>query len=116
METLSVAAQVIVTIIPIAGIFMCGTVIFFYIFYNHKQKMLMIEKGISEKNKFDLDTFSLFTGLLLFAIGICLTIFFRMKEGMSYGLLSGIIPLSCGISLICYYCIHIFTNKKSDAE
>jgi hypothetical protein len=116
MDTLSVAAQIIVTVIPIAGIVSSAGVIFFYIYYNHKQKMLMIEKGALKKVKFDLETFSLFTGMILFAIGLCLTIFFKIKEGVSYSLLSGIIPLSCGISLICYYCVRIFVNTKSDAE
>ncbi len=116
METLSVAAQIIVTIIPIVGIIMAGFVIFSYIYYNHKQKMLMIEKGTLKKIKFDLDIFSLFTGILLFTLGLCLTIFFQIKEGISYGLLSGIIPLSCGVSLICYYSIRVILNKKNNAE
>jgi hypothetical protein len=116
METPSVAAQIIITIIPIVGIIMGCLVIFSYIFYNHKQKMLMIEKGTLKKIKFDLDTFSLFTGMLLFTLGLCLTIFFRIKEGISYGLLSGIIPLSCGVSLMCYYSIRIILYKKSNAE
>ncbi|MBN2401615.1 MAG: hypothetical protein JXN64_04375 [Spirochaetes bacterium] len=116
METLAVAAQVIVTIIPIVGIVMGCAVIFFYIFYNHKQKMLMIEKGTSLKSNFDLGIFSIFTGLLLFCIGLCLTIFFALKEGISYSLLSGIIPLSCGVSLIFYYIIRIIFNKKSNAK
>ena len=112
METLSAAAQVIVTIIPIVGIVMGCTVIFFFLYYNHKQKMLMIEKGINRKVNFDLGIFSIFTGLLLFCIGLCLTIFFAIKEGISYSLLSGIIPLSCGVSLICYYILRIILNKK----
>jgi hypothetical protein len=112
METPSAAAQVIVTIIPMVGIVMGSVVIFFYIFYNHKEKMLMIEKGINRKINFDLGIFSIFSGLILFCIGLCLTIFFAIKEGISYSLLSGIIPLSCGFSLISYYIIHIIFNKK----
>jgi hypothetical protein len=112
METPSAAAQVIVTIIPIVGIVMGSVVIFFFLLYNHKQKMLLIEKGINKKINFDLGIFSIFTGLLLFCIGLCLTIFFAMKEGISYGLLSGIIPLSCGVGLISYYIIRILFYKK----
>jgi hypothetical protein len=112
METPSAAAQIIVTIIPIVGIIMGSMVIYFYIYYNHKQKLLMIEKGIIKKKNFDLDIFSIFTGLLLFCIGLCLSIFFIVNEGISYGLLSGIIPFSCGVSLIVYYIIRMFINKK----
>ncbi|MFH0976685.1 MAG: DUF6249 domain-containing protein [Spirochaetota bacterium] len=112
MQTPSTSAQIIVTVIPIVGIVMGAIVIFFYLFYNHKEKMLMIEKGITKRINFDLGIFSIFTGLLLFGIGLCLTIFFLVKEGFAYSLLSGIIPLSCGISLICYYIIRIIWHKK----
>ena len=116
IESPSTAAQIIVTIIPIVGIVMGALVIFSYIYYNHKQKLAMIEKGITRNLNFDLDVFSLFTGLLLFSFGLFLTIFFIIKEGMSYSLLSGIIPLSCGISLLIYYTIRIILNKKINAK
>jgi hypothetical protein len=110
MESPSAAAQIIVTIIPIVGIVIGSFVILSYIYYNHKQKIFMIEKGIYKKINFDLDVFSLFTGLILLSIGLCLTIFFRIKEGTSYSLLSGIIPLSCGASLLIYYFMRKFIN------
>lgn len=116
IESPSTAAQIIVTIIPIVGIVMGAFVIFSYIYYNHKQKLAMIEKGITRKLNFDLDIFSLFTGLLLFSIGLFLTVFFIIKEGISYSLLSGFIPLSCGTSLLIYYILRIILNKKSNAE
>ena len=115
MDTPSTSAQVIITIIPIVGIVLGATVIFFYLLYSHKQKMFMIEKGLIKKINFDLDLFSLFAGLLLFFIGLCLTIFFEIKEGLSYGLLSGIIPLSCGFSLLIYYIIRLIL-KKDDTK
>ena len=76
MQTPSTAAQVIVTIIPIVGIVMRTVVIFFYLLWNYKQKILMIDKGLIKKTDFDLDIFSLFTGLILISTGICLLVFF----------------------------------------
>ncbi len=111
----STAAQIIVTIIPIVGIVMGCIVIFLFLLYNHRQKMLMIEKGIIEKNNFDLDVFSLFSGIFLLGIGLSLTIFFSIKEGAGYSILSGIIPLSAGISLILFFIIRI-KLLKSDNE
>lgn len=108
----SAAAQIIVTIIPIVGIVLGCTVLFFYLLYSHREKMLMIEKGLIKKTNFDIDLFSLFAGLLLTGIGLCLTIFFQLKEGISYGTLSGIIPLACGLSLIVFYTIRIKTEKN----
>lgn len=104
----STAAQVIVTIIPIVGIVMGSTLIFFYLLYSHRQKMKMIEKGlISQKSLFDIDSFSLFSGLLLLGIGLSLTLFFLIKEGSGFGVLSGIIPLSGGISLLLFFWIRM---------
>ncbi len=115
METLpSTAAQIIVTIIPIVGIVTGSIVIFFFLLYNHRQKMLMIEKGGGSNNKFDIDTYSLFAGIILFGIGISLTMFFSIKEGASYSVLSGIIPLSIGFSLIVFFIIRITLFKSKN--
>ncbi len=108
----SAAAQVIVTVIPIVGIVMGSLVIFFYLFWNHKQKVLMIEKNLLKKSDFDIDSFSLFSGLILVSIGISLVIFFIIKEGFSYGVLSGLIPLAIGASLIVFFVIRIKLIKN----
>jgi hypothetical protein len=107
----SQAAQIIVTIIPIVGIVFGCTVIFFYLLLGYKQRKLMIEKGIFKKIEFDLDAFSLFTGLLLFCIGVSLVVFFAIKEGVSYGFLSGLIPLAVGASLLVFFIIRKSMNK-----
>lgn len=112
--TPSAAAQVLVTIIPFVGIVMGCIVILSYLFWNYKQKILMIEKGINKKSLFDIDSFSLFSGLLLFSIGTSLVIFFLIKEGFTYGVLSGLIPLSIGISMILFFLIRIKMKKSSD--
>ena len=109
MNEVGAAAQVIVTVIPIVGIAMGSTVIFFYLLWNHRQKMLIIEKGFYKKSDFDLITFSLFTGLILFFIGISLVFFFALKSGFSYGVLGGLIPFSIGLSLILFF---IYQTKK----
>jgi len=58
----SIAAQIILTIVPIVGIIFGCTILFFYLYYGHRAKMLMIEKGTYQRpiEKFDLDSFSLF--------------------------------------------------------
>ncbi len=101
----SKAAQVIVTIIPIVGILMGGMLIFFYLLWNHKQKILMIEKNIYKKYMFDYDSLSLFSGLILICTGAGLVFFFILMEGFSYHVLSGLIPLSIGISLTIFFII-----------
>lgn len=103
----SPAAQVIVSIIPIVGIVMGSVVLFFYLLWNHRQKMLIIEKGTWKRTEFDLDSFSVFSGLILLGIGLTLVIFFIIKEGFSYSLLSGLIPLALGVSLIIYFILRL---------
>jgi hypothetical protein len=110
----STAAQILITVIPIVGIVMGGVVIFFFLLWNHKQKMLIIEKGQYVKSEFDYSTFSLFAGLVLTCIGVCLVVFFVILEGFSYPVLSGLAPLSLGVSLLIFYAIRAKMNKDTN--
>ncbi|MCL2806323.1 MAG: hypothetical protein FWD26_10330 [Treponema sp.] len=100
------SAKVIIAVIPIVGIVMGSVVIFFYLLWNHKRKILSIKAGQYTKPDFNLLTFSLLSGLLLSSVGVALTILLSLvvKEA-SYGLLGGIIPLSMGIGLLAFYMI-----------
>jgi len=101
----SVAAQVIITIIPIVGIVMGAVIIFFYLLWNHRRRTLMIKAGQYNRPDFDLLSFSLLGGLLLGSVGLTLTVFLAVITGPTYGLLGGLIPLSMGVGLLAYYCI-----------
>lgn len=110
MSTPSVAAQIIVSIIPIVGIVMGCIVIFFYIMWDHKLKVYLIENNLYEKKRFDIDTFSLLTGLILFILGLSLLMFFLIRSGFSYGFLSGLIPASLGLSMLLFVFIRNITK------
>ena len=101
--TLSSAAQVIIAIIPIVGIVMGSVVIFFYLLWNHKRRILLIQAGQYKRPEFDYMTFSLLAGLLLAAVGITLTVFLIVARGVNMGLLGGLIPLACGTGLLAFY-------------
>jgi len=109
MNATSAAAQVIISIIPIVGIVMGSVVIFFYLLWNHRRRTLLIKAGQYTRPDFNLLSFSLLSGLLLTSVGIALTVFLSIMEGVSYGLLGGIIPLSMGVGLLTHYVI-----KRSD--
>jgi len=113
MPTPSTAAQVIVTIIPIVGIVMGCLVVFFYLLWSYKLKIHMIDKGIYTSVPFDMDTFSLFLGLVLFILGLVLMGFFLVKDGFSYGVLSGLIPVSIGISLLIFFIVRYKIKSKN---
>jgi hypothetical protein len=102
-QTSSAAAQVIVSIIPIVGIVMGAVVIFFYLLWSYKRTSLLIKAGQYQKNDFDLRSFSLLAGILLFCVGLTLTIFLVLFHGSGYGLMGGLIPLSIGTALLIYY-------------
>lgn len=112
MSTPSVAVQILVTVIPIVGIVAGIAVLFFFLYFNHRQKMLLIEKGLYQKVSFDFDAFSLFTGFLLTGAGAALTLFFFLKDGISYGLIGGLVPLGLGISFILYFFVKLKTIKR----
>ncbi len=103
------AAQVIVTIIPIVGILFASIVLFLYLILWHKQRMSLIEKDQFQRvfKDVDIDSASLFSGMVLFAVGFSLLLFFWIKEGVSFGMLSGLIPFSIGISLIAFFVIRL---------
>lgn len=105
METTmaSPAAQVIIAIIPIVGIVIGGTLIFFYLLWRHREISLQIKAGTYQEKKFQLKIFSLFTGLILCGVGLILTIMFYVIQGLSYSLLGGLVPLVIGLCLILFY-------------
>jgi hypothetical protein len=113
MPTPSTAAQVIISIIPIVGIVMGCAVIFFYLLWNYKLKIHMIDKGIYTRVPFDIDTFSLLSGLVLFILGLALMIFFLVKDGFSYGVLSGLIPVSIGVSLLVFFIVRYKIKSRN---
>ncbi len=108
MPVPSTAAQILVSIIPIVGIVMGSTVIFFYLMWDYKLKKLMIENKIYDRKRIELDTFALMAGLLLFILGLSLMAFFLIKDGLNYGTLSGLIPTAIGLSLLMFFIIRFF--------
>ena len=108
----STAAQILIAIVPLVGIVMGSTVVFFFLLWSHRQKMRLIEQGVSPGAFFDLDSFALLAGLLMTAVGAVLTLFFVLMEGISYVLLGGLIPFSLGTGLLIFCAV----RRKSKRE
>lgn len=100
MSGTSVAAQVIIAIIPIVGISMGGIVVFFWLLWNHRERRLLIQQGAWTPSRLDIDTVGLLSGLLLLAVGMVLTVLILAVSGIGYPLLGGLIPLAIGVSLL----------------
>ena len=101
------AAQVIIAVIPIVGIVMGSVVLFLWIIFNYKTKKVLMEKGLYKPVVFDIEMFSLFSGLLLLPIGLSLMLFFLLKHGLVSGVLSGLIPFSVGLGLILFFILKV---------
>lgn len=102
MSGTSVAAQVLVALIPIVGIAMGGIVVFFWLLWSHRERKLIIQQGLWSPPRFDIDMVSLLSGLLLTAVGIVLTALILLVDGIGYPLFGGLIPLSVGIGLLVF--------------
>jgi hypothetical protein len=99
----SSSAQLIIALIPLVGVVMGAVVIFFYLLWNHRRRILLIKAGQYNRPPFDMRAFSLLAGLLLSCVGLALTVFLAIVTGPTYGLLGGIIPLSMGAGLLVYF-------------
>ncbi|MDR3325427.1 MAG: hypothetical protein LBS82_05545 [Spirochaetaceae bacterium] len=108
----SSSAEVIVAIIPIVGIVMGAVVVFFHLLWSHRRKMLLIQTKQFQSQDFDLEAFSLFAGLLLAVVGICLTVFLAIFTRSGMTLLGGIIPLSCGCALLLFFIINRTVHQR----
>ena len=103
MRETSAASQVIISIVPIVGIVMGCVVVFFYVLWGHRERMLMIDRGQYEPKPFELEVFSLLAGILVSSLGLVLTIVFLLVSPASYALLGGLVPLSLGLGLLAFY-------------
>ncbi len=102
----SPAAQVIISLIPIVGIFICGVMVFFSILWKHHEIKLQIKMGLYKRTDFNYKAYALLIGLLLTSIGLVLTGFFVLFSGLTPALLGGLIPFSIGISFILFYSLY----------
>ena len=98
-EALTPAAQIIIAIIPVAGITFATILIFFALLWRHHETKLRILKGCYSPSHFNLRAFSLLAGLCLIGTGLVLTTMFLLLTGKSWGLLGGLLPLAIGLAL-----------------
>lgn len=110
----SVAAQVIISIIPIVGIFMGGAILLLTILWHHTEEKMKIQSGNYKRPRFNYKAYVLLIGLLLISVGFALTLFFLLVKGISNSLLGGLIPLAIGIGLVTFYKINDWNSRSSD--
>ena len=114
--TLSTAAQVLISLVPIIGIGFGAVILFFYILWKHHEVKLQIKTGTFVERKFNLKAFFFLSGLILTGIGLILTLVFILVEGISYAMLGGLIPAVTGIALLIFYKVYPNQNNENDTN
>ena len=107
----SEAAQVIISVVPLLGVILGATLLFFFFLWNYKLKKELIRAGQYQYQSLKtVRMFTLLIGIISFAVGLPMTVLFAAVEGISYSLLGGLIPSFVGIGLIVFYVV----SKKRD--
>jgi hypothetical protein len=101
-------AQIMLTIIPIVGIVFGSVVVVFFLYWHHRQKLILIEKGLYQSSLSNFRRYILAGSTVTISVGLTLTVFFLAMEGVTYALLGGLIPFSVGFGLLLYF---LFSQK-----
>lgn len=107
---LTPTAQILIAIIPLTAVVMLTGLFFFYLFWDYKKQVHIIEKG-GKPPRHRIDEKLLLIGIVALFVGIGLTIFFAVYTGFTPSLLGGIIPLTSGLGIVVYYIIYRINGK-----
>ncbi|MBN1411868.1 MAG: hypothetical protein JW969_13550, partial [Spirochaetales bacterium] len=88
-------AQVLIAILPLVSVVMLSILAFFFMFWDHKKRILIIQKG-DTPTPFNIDEKLLLLGIVALFTGLGLVVFSALYSGLSQSLLGGIIPASVG--------------------
>lgn len=109
----STAVQIVISLIPIVGIVLGATLIFFYMLWHHKEVKLQIKTGSFVQKNINFSALVLFAGLTLAGVGAVISVVFAIKDGFSYAILSGLIPAVIGVCLLIFYKIFPDFHKEN---
>jgi multisubunit Na+/H+ antiporter MnhB subunit len=80
--------------------------------WDHQRKVLLIKNNLYKPPVFDFQTFSLLCGLLLGILGTVLTVFLVVAVEPGFALLGGLIPFAVGLALLIFYLVVIQKAKE----
>lgn len=106
------ASQIILAVVPIVGVLFGGFLFFSLFYFYHKQKTLMIEKGIYRPVHFNWSLIFIVTGFIIGMSGMAITVVFLINGATGYELLGGGIPLAIGFSIVLSYFLSHKLLKK----
>lgn len=106
------AADVLISLVPLAGVILGSTLLFFFILWQYKLRKELIRTNqykplLGERIRL----LSLLVGLLATFVGIPMTILFLAIDGVSYPILGGLLPMASGMGLIVF---HYLSGKSNE--
>jgi hypothetical protein len=109
--SLSRAAQVLIAALPLVAVIVLGILSYFYLLWDYRKNMLIIEKNGTPRER-NIDDKLLLLGVVALFVGAGLLLFFALHSGVSNSLLGGIIPTMTGLGIITHYILVRKLRKK----
>jgi hypothetical protein len=98
------AAQILIAVLPTVAVITFGVLAFFYLMWDYRQNVKLIESGASPRRGHFAESLLLF-GIVAVFIGTGLLVFFLVSSGVTSALLGGIIPLAAGLGIVLHWVI-----------
>lgn len=100
----SEASQVLLSLVPVLGVVLGCTLLFFFFLWQYRIRRELIRTGqYTPVFVTNIRVLSLLIGLLAIFSGLPMTVLFYLLEGVSYALLGGVLPLFAGIAFLLFY-------------
>ena len=98
---LSEAAQILFAAVPLVALAFLAVLMFFHLYWEHRRRMMIIEKGVSPPERSMRDRL-LLIGLLCLFVGLGLILFQVVIGTVQETALLGIVPACVGLAVLVY--------------
>jgi hypothetical protein len=98
---LSPVAQILLAAAPLAALVLVGTLVFFWMLWDHQRRLMIISRGGEPPPRMRPERVGL-TGFVSLFVGVALMLFFWATQGIDEALLIGLIPAAAGAGIVMY--------------
>jgi hypothetical protein len=106
---LSETAQILFAAVPLVALAFLAVLVFFHLFWEHRRRIMIIEKGVMPPERSIWDRL-LLIGLVCFFVGLGLILFQAVIGTVRETALLGIVPACFGLAVLVY---HRIGRRKS---
>jgi Flp pilus assembly protein TadB len=98
---LSFVAQILLASLPMAALVLVGVLLFFWMFWDHKRRLMIIARGGVPPPHVRPERLTL-TGFILLFVGAAIIFFFGVTQGAGQPMLIGVVPAAVGAAIVVY--------------